>query len=59
LIEPDNEGVIHSQVFPGLNFHSERFWADDLVGLLEVLQAGITADQHQNFVAELEGRTTT
>ena len=59
LIEPDNEGVIHSQVFPGLNFHSERFWADDLAGLLEVLQAGITADQHQNFVAELEERAAT
>lgn len=54
LIEPDEEGVIKSRVFPGLNFHSERFWADDLAGLLEVLQAGIAAEGHQKFVSELD-----
>jgi Uma2 family endonuclease len=54
LMEPDGEGIIESGVFPGLRFHSERFWADDLTGLLAVLKAGIAAENHQNFVANLE-----
>lgn len=54
---PSNEdGVIRSHVFPGLHFQSGQFWADDLVGLLQTLQAGLDSEAHQAFVAELQKR---
>lgn len=56
LMSPDKDGVLSSQIFPGLHFHSELFWADDLAGLLRVLQAGLATSNHQAFVAELQAR---
>lgn len=53
LMSPDENGVIQSQVFPGLHFHVNSFWTDDLTGLLRVLQAGIASPEHQAFVASL------
>ena len=53
LLTPGEAGVLHSQVFPGLCFHTEKFWADDLAGLLEVLQAGLATPAHQAFVSRL------
>ena len=55
-LTPDKEGVLHSRVFPGLRFHPERFWADDLAGLLKVLQAGLDSPEHQAFVEALAKR---
>ena len=55
-MSPDKDGVIRSQVFPGLHFQPERFWIDDLVGLLQTLQAGLDSEKHQAFVAELQKR---
>jgi Uma2 family endonuclease len=51
LMEPNNEGVIKSQIFPGLHFHSERFWNDDLPGLLRVLESGLTTVEDEAFTA--------
>ncbi len=56
LMPPDENGIIHSQTFPGLHFQPERFWADDLAGLLQTLQAGLDSEAHQAFVAELQKR---
>ena len=56
LMTADQEGVLRSRIFPGLHFHSELFWADDLAGLLKVLQGGLAAADHQAFVAELQRR---
>jgi hypothetical protein len=53
---PNEDGVIRSQVFPGLHFQPERFWADDLAELLQTLQAGLDSEAHQAFVAELQTR---
>jgi Uma2 family endonuclease len=55
-MSPDKDGVIRSQVFPGLHLQPERFWADELVGLLQTLQAGLDSEEHQAFVAELQKR---
>jgi Uma2 family endonuclease len=57
LLSPDGRGVIRSQVFPGLHFHSNSFWDDDLAGLLKELQTGIAAPEHQEFVASLSTRS--
>jgi Uma2 family endonuclease len=59
LMSPDEAGIIRSHLFPGLHFHPHSFWADDLAGLLKVLQAGIATADHQAFVAALLARQTT
>ena len=55
-ITPDEDGILRSQIFPGLHFHSDLFWADDLAGLLKLLQGGLSSPEHQAFVAELQAR---
>lgn len=55
---PDALGILRSQVFPGLWLDSAKFWAGDLAGVLAALQAGIAADEHLTFVAELQHRMT-
>ena len=54
LLEPDTEGLIRSQVFPGLHFHSDHFWADNLAALLKVLESGLASPEHQEFAAGLQ-----
>ncbi|MBX3059695.1 MAG: Uma2 family endonuclease [Anaerolineae bacterium] len=54
LLSPDDQGIIRSQVFPGLHFHPHSFWADNLAGMLQVLQSGIATPEHQAFVASLK-----
>ena len=54
LIEPGADGILRSQVFPGLWFASERFWADDLAGLLDALKVGLATDAHQAFAARMQ-----
>lgn len=53
-LSPDEDGVIHSQVFPGLHFHPQRFWADDVAGLLQTLQEGLATAEHQAFATHLQ-----
>ena len=53
LVQPEADGIIRSQTFPGLWFHPERFWGDDPAGLLATLQAGLASPQHAAFVAAL------
>ncbi len=52
-LTPGDQGVLHSRVFPGLRFHSERFWVGDLPGLLAALQQGLESPEHTDFVARL------
>lgn len=54
-VPPDDDGIIRSAVFPGLHFHAQRFWADDIAGLPAVLQAGLASPEHAAFVAALSG----
>lgn len=52
-VRPDADGIIRSQAFPGLWFHSDSLWADDLSGLLAALQTGLASPEHAAFVASL------
>lgn len=45
------DGVLRSEVFPGLWLHQERFWANDLTGLLAALHEGLAAPDHAAFKA--------
>ena len=52
-VSPDDAGIIRSRTFPGLHLHPEKFWADDLAGLLETLQLGTNSLEHAAFEASL------
>ena len=54
MLQPDEQGALRSQVFPGLHFHPSRFWAGDLAGVLEVLKNGLETTEHATFVRDLQ-----
>ena len=53
-LEPDESGVLKSEVFPGLWLDTERFWQDDMAGMLAVLQEGLASQAHADFAARLQ-----
>lgn len=54
LLAPDSEGVHRSEVFPGLWLRTEALIAGRLAEVLAVLQRGIAAAEHADFVKRLE-----
>lgn len=52
VLEADKQGILRSQVFPGLWLHPEHFWAGDLAGLMAVLAQGLASPEHAAFAAE-------
>ncbi|WP_442923107.1 Uma2 family endonuclease [Microcoleus sp. A006_D1] len=52
-IEPNAEGIICSEVFPGLRLDKFALLAGDLARVLEVLQQGLTTAEHQGFLESL------
>jgi Uma2 family endonuclease len=56
LMPPDQDGILRSRMFPGLHFHSDLFWADDLAGLLKILQNGVASSDHQDFVVKIQAQ---
>ena len=53
-LQPGEDSVLRSQVFPGLWLHAEKFWANDVNGLLAVLHEGLRSPDHAEFVARLQ-----
>lgn len=53
-IEPDEDGTLRSEVFPGLWLQPEAFWSGDLAAMLETLQQGLASPEHADFVAQLK-----
>jgi len=54
-IEPDAQGVLHSQVLPGLALAPALFWQGNLAGVLEVLQQSMATPTHADFVKRRQG----
>jgi Uma2 family endonuclease len=52
-LEANTEGVICSQVFPGLWLDKYALLAGNLAKVLEILQQGLASAEHQNFVEKL------
>lgn len=52
-LEPDLDGIICSQVFPGLWLDRAALLSGDLAKVLAVLQLGIATSEHQVFVDKL------
>jgi Uma2 family endonuclease len=57
-LKPDDEGVLRSQVFPGLWLQADDFWAGDLAAMLAVLQQGLASAEHAAFVAQLQAQVS-
>lgn len=55
-IEPNAEGVICSQVFPGLWLAASALLEDRLSEVLATLQQGLQTAEHQVFVEQLKSR---
>ncbi len=56
LVEPDENGLLHSEVFPGLWLQPTALWAGDLGALLAALQEGLASPEHAAFVTQLATR---
>jgi len=52
---PDDAGVLHSKVFPGLRIDIAALLDGNMAGALETLRAGIDGSDHQAFVTRLRG----
>lgn len=53
-LTPTADGILRSRLFPGLHFDAEKFWDDDLAGLLATLASGLAASEHEAFVQRLQ-----
>jgi len=54
-IKPDENGVVHSVVFPGLWLAVTALLEGDLAQVMAVLQEGINSAEHGEFVKSLSG----
>ena len=54
-IKPDENGVVHSVVFPGLWLAVTALLEGDLAQVMVVLQEGINSAEHGDFVKSLSG----
>ncbi|MBE9142038.1 Uma2 family endonuclease [Planktothrix mougeotii] len=52
-LESDSNGIIYSQVFPGLWLDKAALLAGNLAQVLEGLQQGLASQSHQDFVQQL------
>ena len=55
-LQPDAEGILRSEVFPGLWLPADALWAGDLAAMLAVLQQGLASPEHSAYVADLRER---
>jgi len=53
ILTPDEYGVVHSQVFPGLDLAVEALLKGDLAKVLSELQKGLNTVEHAAFVESL------
>ena len=54
LLAPDAEGIIRSQVFPGLWLATSQLLSGKMNEVLAVLQQGLDSDEHQEFCQRLD-----
>lgn len=52
--ETPPDGILRSEVFPGLWLDAAAFWANDGARMLTALNAGLASEDHQKFVERLE-----
>ncbi len=55
---PDEKGIFHSVVFPGLRFEAGPFWRREWAKLHAVLQEGMASPEYAAFAAQLQEKLT-
>jgi hypothetical protein len=55
-LNPGEDGLYRSEVFPGLWLDAKALFAEDLNALIEALDQGLATPEHAAFVAELASR---
>ena len=55
LLQPDTEGIVRSEVFPGLWLAVPALLEGNLAQVLSVLQSGLATSEHAVFVEQLSG----
>jgi Uma2 family endonuclease len=58
-LRPDRDGILRSQVFPGLWLQPIALLENDLATLLALLQQGLASSEHAAFVSQLKGEAQT
>jgi Uma2 family endonuclease len=53
-LQPGPDGILKSEVFPGLWLDTEALVRGDLASVLAVVQQGVATPEHAQFVAELQ-----
>lgn len=46
----DDNGILHSEIFPGLWLNQEAVWQNDMASILATVQNGIASPEHKAFV---------
>lgn len=54
-LPPGPDGVLRSEVFPGLWFDPRAFFAEDMEGIIATLERGLATPEHAEFVGRLAG----
>ncbi len=57
VLAKPNEGIIQSQVFPGLWLNVAALLRDEMISVMSALQSGLQSPEHQAFVQELARRS--
>jgi Uma2 family endonuclease len=55
LLQPDTDGIVRSEVFPGLWLAVPALLEGNLAQVLSVLQLGLATSEHAVFVEQLSG----
>ena len=55
-LAPDTEGIIRSQVFPGLWLFVSALLEGDMLSVIATLQNGLSSIEHQDFLQQLAAR---
>jgi Uma2 family endonuclease len=53
-VDPDDQGMIRSRIFPGLDLQVTALLSDNLAEVLAEVQRGLSTDAHQQFVDRLQ-----
>jgi len=56
-LQPDADGILRSQTFPGLQLAVDALLAGDMAEVLSVQQQGLQQETHQAFVRYLQSET--
>jgi Uma2 family endonuclease len=57
-LSPEPDGLLRSEIFPGLWLDAASLLAGDLAVVLQQIQAGVASPPHDTFVAALRQRAT-